>query len=260
MLENTIVDTIAQKVPLKRLRDFDGKMYRFSDPEFGDVSANAFNSMLGGVDLNSDAQAELAQEVIQAMLLGPPTTTPAIPTRTPDPDASTTTTEATTTDVPATTSTTTEGATTASDCEKEASEIHSTQTALQSMLNAECATSRTPEEAEMRFALARVAGKLISGDEETIRKWKCYEKLVPQNEGPQKTLRQMEEYILSFVGCVNISAEENRAEAASSYYNPNMKLRKFDHRNNPDPERYGIMSFNTYGDDFGKIFCYKIVN
>ena len=74
-------------------------MYRFSDAEFGDVSANAFNSMLGGVDLNSDAQAELAQEVIQAMLLGPPTTTPAIPTRTPDPDAKTTTTEATTTDV-----------------------------------------------------------------------------------------------------------------------------------------------------------------
>ena len=43
--------------------------------------------MVGNVDLESDNQAELAQEVLEAMLLGAPTTTPAIPTRTRDPDA-----------------------------------------------------------------------------------------------------------------------------------------------------------------------------
>ena len=39
--------------------------------------------MMGDVNLESDKQAELAQEVLESMLLGPPTTTPAIPTRTP---------------------------------------------------------------------------------------------------------------------------------------------------------------------------------
>ena len=37
---------------------------------------------MGDVNLESDKQAELAQEVLESMLLGPPTTTPAIPTRT----------------------------------------------------------------------------------------------------------------------------------------------------------------------------------
>ena len=42
--------------------------------------------MVGNVDLESDNQAGLAQEVLEAMLLGAPTTTPDIPTRTRDPD------------------------------------------------------------------------------------------------------------------------------------------------------------------------------
>ena len=64
--------------------------------------------MVGNVDLKSDNQAGLAQDVLEAMLLGPPTTTPAIPTRTQDPDA---TTSSTTTEAVATsTSTTTQAA------------------------------------------------------------------------------------------------------------------------------------------------------
>ena len=50
------------------------------------MDANAFNAMVGNVDLESDNQAGLAQEVLEAMLLGAPTTTPDIPTRTRDPD------------------------------------------------------------------------------------------------------------------------------------------------------------------------------
>ena len=55
-------------------------------PEFGEVSAEEFNAMVGNVDKSSDNQAGLAQEVLEAMLLGPPVTTPAIPTQTPDPN------------------------------------------------------------------------------------------------------------------------------------------------------------------------------
>ena len=55
-------------------------------PDFEEVDANAFNAMVGNVDLESDNQAGLAQEVLEAMLLGAPTTTPDIPTRTRDPD------------------------------------------------------------------------------------------------------------------------------------------------------------------------------
>ena len=62
--------------------------------------------MLGDVDLKSDAQAGLAQDVLQEMLLGPKTTMPAIPTRTPDPNIETTSTT-TTPEPKVTTSTTT---------------------------------------------------------------------------------------------------------------------------------------------------------
>ena len=60
--------------------------YLFLAPDFEEVDANAFNAMVGNVDLESDNQAGLAQEVLEAMLLGAPTTTPDIPTRTRDPD------------------------------------------------------------------------------------------------------------------------------------------------------------------------------
>ena len=80
--------------------------------------------------------------------------------------------------------------------------------------------------------LAKVAAKFLSGDEENAEKWKCYEKMTPQEEGAPKTLRQMEDYILSFVGCVNISVDDSD----SPYFN---KLRR-------------TMNFKTYGDDFGK--------
>ena len=61
--------------------------------------------MVGNVDLNSDNQVGLAKDVLEAMLLGPPTTTPAIPTRTLDPDG--TTTEVTTTTAAVTSASTT---------------------------------------------------------------------------------------------------------------------------------------------------------
>ena len=49
---------------------------------------------------------------------------------------------------------------------------------------------RTPEEADMRYAMAKVAAKILSGEENNTRKWKCIEDLAPNEEGAPKTLCQ----------------------------------------------------------------------
>ena len=51
------------------------------------MSADAFNTMMQSVDTTNENQAMLAQQVLKAMILGPPTTPPPIPTRTADPYA-----------------------------------------------------------------------------------------------------------------------------------------------------------------------------
>ena len=83
----------------------------------------------------------------------------------------------------------------------------------------------------MRYAMAKVAAKILSGEENNTRKWKCVENLAPNEEGAPKTLRQIEQYMLSFVGCVNISVDTSE----SKY---------FDVKKN-------VLNFRTYGDDFG---------
>ena len=75
---------------------YDFELWRYVDiaaTSFGSVGADAFQLMMKQVDLESNKQSELAQNVLSAMLLGPPTTTPAIPTRTDDPNAEKTSTE-----------------------------------------------------------------------------------------------------------------------------------------------------------------------
>ena len=99
---------------------------------------------------------------------------------------------------------------------------------------------RTPDEAEMRYAMAKVAAKILSGEENNTRKWKCVEELAPNEEGAPKTLRQMEQYMLSFVGCVNISVDT----AKTPYFS--------------EEQGQGVLTFFTFGDDFGKyIFLLK---
>ena len=43
--------------------------------------------MMKDVDTSNAAQAELAKQALEAILIGPPTTIPPIPTRTADPNA-----------------------------------------------------------------------------------------------------------------------------------------------------------------------------
>ncbi len=60
---------------------------QISAANFSSVSPDAFNTMMANVDTKNENQALLAQQVLKAMILGPPTTAPPIPTRTPDPFA-----------------------------------------------------------------------------------------------------------------------------------------------------------------------------
>lgn len=106
-----------------------------------------------------------------------------------------------------------------------------TQEALSSMLKSECSQSRTPEDAEKRFALAKVAAKILSGEEDNAERWRCVEQLNPDEEGAPRILRQIEDYMLSFVGCVNISADQSN----SPYFNA----------------KRGTLNFKTFGNDFG---------
>ena len=46
---------------------------------------------------------------------------------------------------------------------------------------------RTLEETDMRYAMAKVAAKILSGEENNTRKWKCVEDLAPNEEGASET-------------------------------------------------------------------------
>lgn len=202
-------------------------MYGGYSPDFSDVSAEAFNAMLGNVDLANDNQAGLAQEVLKAMLLGPATTTPAIPTRTLDPNL------VTSTESPEPVATTAQTTTVKQEIDpfKAAKTQLETQKALQNMLLVESnVDSKTPDEAQQRLALAKVAAKLLDGDNQNVEKWRAVEEKYPHEEGAPKTLRQMEDYMLAYVGSVNITA----TDAQTAYFN----------------KRKGTMNFYTFGRDF----------
>ena len=65
-------------IPLKS----NEKNSSFLAANFSSVSADAFNLMMKNIDTTNENQAYLAQQLLQAMVLGPPTTAPPIPTRT----------------------------------------------------------------------------------------------------------------------------------------------------------------------------------
>ena len=95
-------------------------------------NVDTFNQMMADVDTSNAAQAELAKQALEAILLGPPTTMPPIPTRTADPNAEVTTkaTEAVASSASTTLSPKPEG----EQCKKEADDQLNKQQALESML------------------------------------------------------------------------------------------------------------------------------
>lgn len=192
--------------------------------EKAEVNADQLQVLLGGADLDDPVQAEMANQVVAAMLLPPPKAKSVLPTRPPNKtDTVKTTTEA--------------GATTATPEEGAANDIALDQLSLQevmtTMLNVDSVEGiRDPETVEMRFPLSIVAAKLLSGaDKENVAKWDAVHKNYPKEEAAPKTLRQLMKYMMTWVGSTNTSSPD---KGNTNYY---------------DPEA-GTMNYTTSGEDF----------
>ena len=181
------------------------------------LNANQLGAMLGGVDLTDPIQAAAAQAVLQAMLMGPPKTTPALPTRTAPPTMKK---PATTPSGLSSTSTTTAASTSVSP-DKLRSGILSKQAVISSMLKTAGATQgQDPEDVQGRFSMAAVASAIFAGTDENVNGWGAVEQ-APQYEGAQKTVREMEQYMLTWVGSVNTSAyRPHDAHWKTPYFDP----------------------------------------
>ena len=110
--------------------------------------------------------------------------------------------------------------------------------------------SEWPSTVENRLGLAIIAASILDGDPENVNKWDCVADHYPEKEGAPKSLREMEWYMLDYVGSVNVSADgtlcakerregvDNRCKDDSVYY---------------DKTTRG-WHFYTGGKDFGKMF------
>ena len=98
-----------------------------------------------------------------------------------------------------------------------------------------------------------MAAAVLGGDEDNVNKWDCVGEMYPEKEGAPKSLREMEWYMLDYVGSVNVSADNSlcererrqgvenvNCEADSMYY---------------DKKTQG-MHFYTAGADFGNFLIY----
>ena len=196
-------------------------MYGGFSPDFGNVNADQFGAMLGGVDLEDPEQAAAAQAVLQAMLMGPPTTLPPFPTRTPIPTTVQTTTLSPEEEAAlklTTTTTTQKPVETIDDLRRG---ILSKQNIMSSMLGTSGATQgQDPKEVEGRFSLAVVASALLTGDPENVKKWNAVEnEPIHMHEGPAKTVRELENYMLAWVGSVNTSADRDGQDFKTLFFN-----------------------------------------
>jgi len=210
--------------------------------DLGDINADQFGAMLGNVDLDDPEQADAAQAVLEAMLMGPPITTPAFPTRTPEP----TTTQSTTEQIGNLTAAPTTPPETTMPPVQDSSKLRKTmlgrQDVLSTMLMADntynIAEGTDPLEVEGRFAISSVASAILTKSEENKEQWSAvYEEA--EHIGPQKTVKQMEEYMLAWVGSVNISAAD-----ADTDPEKNGKQRKY------FDERDDSMRYATHAEDF----------
>jgi len=190
--------------------------------EFESINAQQFNAMLGNVDLEDPEQANAAQAVLEAMLIGPPTTVPPFPTRTRAPTKETSTTEAMDDMVTKKTTTTTTTTTTEANSLTRRKTMLSRQNIMSNMLTTKgVSEGQDPEEVEGRFALSIVATSILAGNQDNIEHWAAVHE-EPEHEGPQKTVKQLEEYMLAWVGSVNTSAErEDDQHWKTSYFDSN---------------------------------------
>ena len=229
-----IIDEVAvwrKSLPNSQLNYFYGGF----SPDLDDFNEDQFSAMMQGVDVNDAAQAEAARLVLEAMLMGPPTTLPPFPTRTMDPlaekvtDPSSKKPDSTTID---------DGLlsneTTTAKPKKTKPKILARQDIMTGLLKTDAAQDgQDPEYVQDRFALARVVAALISSSPDNVKGWEGVEGLTSE-QGAAKTVKELEDYMLAWVGSVNISAERiDDPHWRTQYFDPN-----------EDAMRYA-----TYGDD-----------
>jgi len=202
--------------------------------EFSDINADQFSAMLGNVDLGDSEQAAAAQAVLQAMLMGPPTTLPPFPTRTKkpttpmDPNDPNFVTES----IAMTTSTTTSPPLDEAGLRKT---MLGQQNIMTNLLSTDgVSEGQHPEDVEGRFSLSIVASAILAGTDDNIVHWDAVHQ-EPEHVGPMKTAKQLEEYMMAWVGSVNTSAHDDDVQ--------NWKTAYFD--SNEDSMRYA-----TASDDF----------
>ena len=219
----------------------------FAAPNREESNIDTFNQMMQDVDTGNAAQAELAKQALEAIILGPPTTIPPIPTRTGDGDTETTE------EVKVVTSaSTTEGSTSlAEECKKEADDQLSKQTAMESMLvQNHVIGSEWPSEVENRLALSVVAASILGGESDNVNKWECVGEIYPEKEGAPKSLREMEWYMLDYVGSVNVSADDTLCGKLGDEYQKGGK--KCPENSVFYDDTTQGMHFYTGGQDFGE--------
>ena len=215
--------------------------------EFESINADQFSAMLGNVDLADAEQAAAAQAVLQAMLQGPPTTLPPFPTRTKrpttpmDPNDPNFVTES----MGTTTSTTTLPPPDEAQMRKT---MLGRQNIMSSMLKTDAVSEgQDPLEVEGRFAVSKVASAILSGTEDNKIHWDAVHQ-EPEHDGPMKTAKEIEEYMIAWVGSVNTTAFD--AEKAKDDMDKYVDKKGENWKTNYFDSGEDSMRFATASDDF----------
>ena len=175
------------------------------------VNAAQFKALLKNANLENEVEAAIAQDVLSAMLLEDPTTKPPRPTRTTDgsfvgggggPGGENT---GQTTEMAEETTTVKVD----DSPKKVAKGLRQIQNVMTTMLDVENVQGlKNPDLVEMRFPLSIVAGKILSGNDEQAAKWDAFYNEYPEEEGAPKTLRELMDYMTTWVGACNTSSTQ----------------------------------------------------
>lgn len=190
------------------------------EAEFTKVNPQQFKALLNNADLANDHEAEIANEILEAMLLTQPTTVPPIPTRTTvvggNGSQSGSTTPSTGNDPKTTTDPNVKSTTSTRSRFDMAKSMLALQNVMSTMLNVDKVSGiKPPSRVEMRFPLAIVASKIVAGSKANIDKWKAVYEEYPEMEGAPRTIRELQEYMVAWVGATNTSSDE-----ATNFFKP----------------------------------------
>ena len=94
-----------------------------------------------------------------------------------------------------------------------------------------------------------MAASILGGDSNNVNKWDCVGDTYPEREGAPKSLREMEWYMLDYVGSVNVSADNSLCVKYGHQYEQHGKKCE-DDSVYYDKKTQG-MHFYTGGEDFG---------